>query len=102
MEVVQSLVRQIEGIMVWARGQDKNDQIFQHVAMNLEANSVEIMATLEAIAKILVTTNITSKEEIATLRQEYLDAHEAYREAQKSQIVTAEEPKSVIWTPPTN
>ena len=98
---IQTLISKVDGVVRWARMQDHKSEHYESILASLEGATVEMMASLESIARILITAEITTPEEITRFREEYKDAHAAYRLSKMEETAKRAEPESKIWTPKT-
>ena len=87
---------QLDSLIKWARLVDQRIGLFDQAIVQVEHSLLEIVASLESIARIIIEKEVSTEDEINQFRLEFLEQLNQARSILSEQV---QENTSKIWTP---
>ena len=102
--LLQGLRMNVEALLKWAKFNEQKLAIHESAIINFENITAELIASLEAISRVMVENELTTKEQFDSYREEVLEAQAAYKKArfeaaEEELKKAADDSKSKIWVP---
>jgi hypothetical protein len=91
-----NILGQVNALMKWAQITDDRNALFQEAHIRAESTFLQMMASLEALCKILIEKDIVDRAEYDAHRQDYFDKVEQRRKAAEEEMDKA---GPQIWVP---